>query len=196
MKKNGPGNMALLNQLALRAAIQQQSGSDVAPQGPLSGYEAKDIPGANKETSYRPLPKKHIKLTKSLLKVLYNVYGGKKDLLRFADQWIKLVSMQTDEGDQLESQEYLDLLFFLFVFKETLQPPQKREHVVEGMSDLIYRFFGKKHLLEEIEEWTRFMARCTGKGPHTGSGEYLGLLNFFFVLKRCLRGKGQMAGLK
>lgn len=196
MKKKRPGNIALLNQLALQAAMQQQSEFDVTPPDLLSGKEVKNIPGANKKVSYLPIPQKHIKLTQSLLKILYNVYGGRKDLIRFADQWIKLVSLHTDEGDHLESQEYLDLLFFLFVFKETLQPSKKREHVVEGLSDLIYHFFGRKHLLKEIEKWTRFVARCTGKGRHTGSGEYLGLLNFFFVFKGCLHDKGQMSGFK
>ena len=186
-KTNDPEKIALVNHLAREAFIQQQYEFDETLPDLLMEPGFTDTCEEKNEISHSSLPKKRIKLTQSLLKTLYDIYESRKELVKQADRWIKLVALHTDEEHHIGSREYLDLLFFLFVFKEAFQTSKKHGNYVEELSDLIYSLYGRKQLIQKVEQWTRFVALCTKKDHHTGGTEYMNLLNFFFVLKEQLQ---------
>ena len=124
-KTNDPEKIALVNHLAREAFIQQQYEFDETLPDLLMEPGFTDTREEKNEISHSSLPKKRIKLTQSLLKTLYDIYGSRKELVKQADRWIKLVVLHTDEEHHIGSREYLDLLFFFICLQRDLSNLKK-----------------------------------------------------------------------
>ncbi len=139
-----------------------------------------------KKGNYAAIPKKRVKLAKRLQAMINDTYGGKIQLVQSIDEWIKLVSLNIEEENRIGNQTHLDLLFFLFTFKELLQFSIDDNNFINRSLDFVYGLFGRKHLAEEIFKWIRLIALSTEKKNYTGSEEYLELLNFLFIFNDAL----------
>ena len=143
-----------------------------------------------KENDHRKaIPKKRLQLAKRLQAMINNTYGGKMRLVQSIDQWVKLVTLNTEAENRAANEEYTDLLFFLFTFREMLQSADTSQNLVDRSIEFIDGLYDRKYLMKDIDKWVRFVALCTEKENFTGSEEHLGLLNFFFVFKDVLGNK-------
>ncbi|MDN5211185.1 hypothetical protein QQ020_03960 [Fulvivirgaceae bacterium BMA12] len=179
--------IAYINQLAYEAAMQDRQAFEAALPDVLA--EVSIVCQPEKKKATKPANKR-ARLARRLHGLVYSVYQGKKHLINHIDTWIKFVALCTDQKNHIGSEEYLDLLFFLFTFKEELQA-QKREGSAGELLKFIDSMYGRKHLIREIEKWIKFIALCTGKVHYTGSKEYLELLGFLFEFKEVLEGRKQ-----
>ena len=121
--------------------------------------------------------------------MINDVYGDTMHLVQSIDEWIKLVSLNTEEEYRVENSEYSDVLFFLFTFKEVLQFSNEKGNFIEELLYFIYNLYDPEYIINDIDQWIRFVTLCTEKENYTGSEEYLGLLNFFFIFKDILQYK-------
>ena len=142
-----------------------------------------------KDGNYGPIPKKQMKLVERLQTIIHDAYGDTSNLAQAVDQWIKLVSLNIEEENRIGNQEYSDLLFFLFTFKETIQDSGADGNLINELLHFIYHLFDRKHLIEDIACWIRFVTLCTEKENYTGSEEYLELINFLYIFKDGLQNK-------
>ncbi|MDN5210556.1 hypothetical protein QQ020_00815 [Fulvivirgaceae bacterium BMA12] len=191
MKTNTNENqeIAFINQSAYEATIQNRYQHDVTCPDIFIDIKTEYFPKEKENHTYTATPKKRLQLAKRLRRKINNTYGGKMHLVQSIDQWIKLVSLNTEAESRAANQEYTDLLFFLFTFKEMLQTSNSDQKLIEKSLVLIYGLFDRKYLIKDLDKWIRFVALCTEKENYTGSEEYLGLLSFFFVFKDVLRNK-------
>lgn len=130
-----------------------------------------------------------MKLAKRFQAVINDVYGDNTHLVQSMDEWIKLVSLNTEEEYRIGNSQYSDLLFFLFTFKEMLQTSNDNGNFIDELLYFTYSLFDPEYLVKDIDQWIRFVTLYTEKENYTGSEEYLGLLNFFFIFKEILQHK-------
>ena len=179
----------MVNYVTYQDVIHQQNEFGTTLQDLLSGINIGHLLEERKKGNYVAIPKKRIKLAKRFLAVINDVYGGNMHLVQSMDEWIKLVSLNTEEEHRIENSEYSDVLFFLFTFKEVLQSSNDQGNFIEKLLYFIYNLFDPEYIINDIDQWIRFVTLCTEKENYTGSEEFLGLLNFFFIFKEILQHK-------
>ena len=179
----------MVNYVTYQGLIQQKNRLDITLRYLLTGINIGHLLEERKKDDYIAIPKKRIKLAKRFQAVINDVYGGNMHLVQSMDEWIKLVSLNTEDEHRTENSEYSDVLFFLFTFKEVLQSSNDKGNFIEELLYFIYNLFDPEYIINDIDQWIRFVTLCTEKENYTGSEEYLGLLNFFFIFKEILQHK-------
>ena len=179
----------LVNQLAYEAAIQEQDEHDETYPDIFIDVNPEYCLKEKENDQRTAIPKKRLQLAKRLQAMINNTYGGKIRLVQSIDQWIILVTLNTEAENRAANQEYTDLLFFLFTFREMLLSADTNQNLVDRSIEFIYGLYDRKYLMKDIDKWVRFVTLCTEKENYTGSDAYLGLLNFLFVFDDVLRNK-------